>query len=47
MTTLQDLMEEFEREALETGQERLLLSVAVPAGKNNIDTGYDVAEIHK
>ena len=42
-----ELLEAFEKEAEETGQERLLLSAAVPAGYKTIDAGYEVDEIAK
>jgi len=37
----------FEREAEETGRERLLLTAGVPAGKDTIDAGYEVDIISK
>ena len=40
-------MEEFEREALNTGKPRLLLTTAVAAGKSNIDAAYDIPGINK
>ena len=43
----QELRAGFEQEAATTGRERLLLTAAVPAGKSNIDSGYDIPEINK
>ncbi|KAK7915797.1 hypothetical protein WMY93_011558 [Mugilogobius chulae] len=43
----QELLAAFEKEAAETGKPRLLLTAAVPAGKANIDNGYEVAEVAK
>ncbi|XP_029429798.1 chitotriosidase-1-like [Rhinatrema bivittatum] len=42
---LQELMETFQQEAEQTGQERLLLSAAVAAGKEVTDAGYEIAKI--
>lgn len=36
-----ELREAFEQEATDTGDERLLLTAAVSAGKNSIDTSYE------
>ena len=44
---LQSLRQGFEREARQTGKPRLLLTAAVPAGKSNIDNGYDIPNIAK
>ena len=38
----QQLRTAFENEARVSGSARLLLTAAVPAGKNTIDVGYDV-----
>lgn len=42
---VQELMKAFQKEAEQTGQDRLLLSAAVSAGKHVIDTGYEIAKI--
>ncbi|KAL4240744.1 hypothetical protein ACF0H5_001533 [Mactra antiquata] len=42
---LSELMQAFEHESYHTGQPRLLLTAAVPAGKSNIDAGYDIPNI--
>lgn len=42
---LQDLAKAFQQEAQTSGKERLLLSAAVPAGRTNIDAGYEVDKI--
>lgn len=42
---MQELREAFEKESKETGKERLLLSIAVPAGQDYIDNGFDVPKI--
>lgn len=42
---LQDLAAAFQREAQMSGKERLLLSAAVPAGRKNIEAGYEVDKI--
>ncbi|KAK3593300.1 hypothetical protein CHS0354_031359 [Potamilus streckersoni] len=44
---LQGLREAFNSESDDTGNERLILSAAVPAGQSDIDIGYDVPEIDK
>ncbi|GCB80182.1 hypothetical protein scyTo_0018892 [Scyliorhinus torazame] len=41
----QELMAAFEAEGKSSGQPRLLLSLAVAGGKNNIDTGYEVPQL--
>lgn len=41
----QELKEEFTKEVLQPGKEKLLLSAAVPAGKVKLDSGYDIAQI--
>ena len=46
-TFLQELRAAFEAEASETGNERLLLSAAVGAGKSTIDTAYEIGKIAK
>lgn len=43
----QELREEFNRESSKTGRPRLLLTMAVPAGIEYIDKGYDVPELNK
>ncbi|EAT35358.1 AAEL012467-PA [Aedes aegypti] len=44
---VQELREEFERESSKTGRPRLLLTMAVPAGIEYIEKGYDVAKLNK
>ncbi|EDW00517.1 GH11814 [Drosophila grimshawi] len=44
---VQELRAEFEREAEKTGRTRLLLTMAVPAGIEYIDKGYDVPKLNK
>ena len=41
-TLVQELKEAFKRESAKTGKPRLLLSAAVPAGKEVVEAGYDV-----
>jgi len=42
-----ELREEFNRESSKTGRSRLLLTMAVPAGIEYIDKGYDIPELNK
>ncbi|XP_036446895.1 acidic mammalian chitinase-like [Colossoma macropomum] len=42
-----ELLEAYEAEGKATGQPRLLLTAAVAAGRENIDNGYEIAEIAK
>ncbi|KYM85390.1 Chitotriosidase-1 [Atta colombica] len=44
---VQELREEFERESSKTGRSRLLLSMAMPAGAEYIDKGYDVPRLNE
>ncbi|XP_076310763.1 endochitinase-like isoform X2 [Tachypleus tridentatus] len=44
---IKELREAFDQEGDSRRKERLILSVAVPAGKDYIDNGYDVPEISK
>ncbi|XP_046825327.1 mucin-5AC-like isoform X3 [Vespa crabro] len=44
---VQELYEEFERESKKTGRARLLLSMAMPAGIEYIDKGYDVPRLNE
>uniref|UniRef100_A0A0K8T485 Chitotriosidase-1 n=2 Tax=Lygus hesperus TaxID=30085 RepID=A0A0K8T485_LYGHE len=44
---VQELREEFERETEKTGRPRLLLTMAVPAGIEYIDKGYDIPKLNK
>ncbi|KAL6264649.1 hypothetical protein P5V15_004750 [Pogonomyrmex californicus] len=44
---VQELREEFERESSKTGRPRLLLSMAMPAGIEYIDKGYDVPRLNE
>lgn len=42
-----ELREEFEREASKTGRPRLLLTLAMPAGIEYIDKGYDIPRLNE
>ncbi|XP_053383141.1 uncharacterized protein LOC123564551 [Mercenaria mercenaria] len=42
---LGELKQAFEQESYHTGRPRLLLTAAVPAGKSNIDAGYDIPNV--
>lgn len=44
---VQELREEFDRETEKTGRPRLLLTMAVPAGIEYINKGYDVPKLMK
>ncbi|XP_036612276.1 chitinase-3-like protein 1 [Trichosurus vulpecula] len=44
---LQEMADEFSKEAQRTGKERLLLSAALPAGRIALDAGYDIPKISK
>nr|QLI34032.1 chitinase 6-1 [Sogatella furcifera] len=44
---VQELREEFERESSKTGRTRLLLTMAVPAGIEYIDKGYDIPKLNR
>lgn len=44
---LQEIRQAFEEEGRSSGKGRLLLSAAVAAGKDNIDTAYDVPAVSK
>ncbi|XP_068930710.1 chitinase-3-like protein 1 isoform X2 [Petaurus breviceps papuanus] len=44
---LQEMADEFSKEAQRTGMERLLLSAALPAGRVALDAGYDIPRISK
>lgn len=44
---VQELREEFDRESEKTGRPRLLLTMAVPAGIEYINKGYDVPKLMK
>ncbi|KAL0272491.1 UNVERIFIED_CONTAM: hypothetical protein PYX00_005436 [Menopon gallinae] len=46
-TLVQEFREEFNRESEKTGRPRLLLTMAVPAGIEYIDKGYDVKKLNK
>ncbi|KAK5639905.1 hypothetical protein RI129_010716 [Pyrocoelia pectoralis] len=46
-TLVQELREEYERESEKTGRPRLLLTMAVPAGIEYINKGYDVPQLMK
>lgn len=41
------MREEFDRESSKTGRTRLLLTMAVPAGIEYIDKGYDVPKLNE
>jgi len=43
----QELLAAYEKEAIDSGRPRLLLTAAVAAGKGNIDGGYEIAEVSK
>ncbi|XP_045465112.1 mucin-5AC isoform X2 [Harmonia axyridis] len=44
---VQELREEFERESEKTGRTRLLLTMAVPAGIEYVNKGYDIPKLTK
>ncbi|XP_043252513.1 serine-rich adhesin for platelets [Colletes gigas] len=44
---VQELREEFDRESSKTGRPRLLLSLAMPAGIEYVDKGYDVPRLNE
>ncbi|XP_050522808.1 serine-rich adhesin for platelets isoform X2 [Daktulosphaira vitifoliae] len=44
---VKELREEFNKESSKTGRSRLLLTMAVPAGIEYIDKGYDIPELNK
>lgn len=44
---VQELREEFDRESKKTGRPRLLLTMAVPAGTEYIEKGYDIPKLNK
>lgn len=44
---MKELREEFERESEKTGKPRLLLTMAVPAGIEYIEKGFDVETLNK
>ncbi|KAK9880775.1 hypothetical protein WA026_013096 [Henosepilachna vigintioctopunctata] len=44
---VQELREEFERESEKTGRPRLLLTMAVPAGIEYVNKGYDIPKLTK
>ncbi|XP_077298658.1 uncharacterized protein LOC143919933 isoform X2 [Arctopsyche grandis] len=44
---VQELREEFEKESQATGRSRLLLTMAVPAGIEYIDKGYDIPKLNR
>ncbi|MGH0166126.1 UNVERIFIED_CONTAM: hypothetical protein FKN15_050166 [Acipenser sinensis] len=44
---VKELLEAFEDESKSTRRPRLLLTAAVAAGKENVDNGYEIAEISK
>lgn len=44
---VKELREEFERESQKTGKSRLLLTMAVPAGIEYIQKGYDLKTLNK
>jgi len=44
---VRELREEYEREAVTSGKPRLLLTAAVAAGKDTIDTAYEIPQISK
>lgn len=44
---VQELRARFDAEAATTGQPKLLLTAAVAAGKDNIDTAYDIPQLNQ
>lgn len=44
---VQELREEFDREASKTGRPRLLLTMAVPAGEEYVEKGFDIPKLNK
>jgi chitinase len=44
---VQALRAEFDRESAKTGRPRLLLTMAVPAGIEYIDKGYDIPKLNR
>ena len=44
---VQELRARFDAEAATTGQPKLLLTAAVAAGKDNIDTPYDIPQLNQ
>jgi hypothetical protein len=46
-TSFKELRTAFEREAAKSKKDRLLLTMAVPAGKEYIDRGYDIPKLNK
>nr|CAD7423341.1 unnamed protein product [Timema monikensis] len=44
---VQELREEFDRETAKTGRARLLLTMAVPAGIEYIDKGFDIPKLNR
>lgn len=44
---VQELREEYEKEAEATGRPRLLLTMAVPAGIEYINKGYDIPKLNR
>lgn len=44
---MQELREEFDRESSKTGRPRLLLTMAVPAGFEYIEKGYDIPKLNQ
>lgn len=44
---VQELREEFNRESSKTGRSRLVLTMAVPAGIEYIEKGYDIPKLNK
>ena len=45
VSALQELSAAFAREASQSGKSQLLLTAAVAAGKDKIDSGYEVKEL--
>lgn len=44
---VQELREEFERESNKTGRPRLLLTMAVPAGEQYVEKGFDIPKLNQ
>ena len=41
------MRDEFDRESQKTGRSRLLLTMAVPAGTEYVEKGYDIPKLNK
>jgi len=43
----QEVKDEFMKDSTRTGKSRLLLTIAVPAGINHINNGFDITKLNK